>query len=312
MADYTWMNRSKAFTWASLPVALGLVWRGHRRTVRAVNSHRAEAPGLPGECREIATSWGSIAYRWRDGDPDRPALVLVHGWGKTADSTWWPLMAMTDRSLAVIDLPGHGRSRLDEPFTFELAAEAIARVIEHAGLVRPVLVAHSMGGPVALTALRGSDPGHFSGLVAMATSVYWVRPQLRALLALAPYVMANGSPVLVHREHAELRQAPEVAHHIAWAYAQRPLRPRLREAAAVLRRFDARGWTDLHLPPTVWVVAGRDRVLAPLHQRASARHFGAEVVELDVEHSKVVQAHPELLQLLDTVGCSTQSARDAG
>jgi hypothetical protein len=49
-----------------------------------------------------------------------------------------------------------------------------------------------------------------------------------------------------------------------------------------------------------------------LHQRASARHFGAEVVELDVEHSKVVQAHPELLQLLDTVGCSTQSARDAG
>jgi hypothetical protein len=79
-----------------------------------------------------------------------------------------------------------------------------------------------------------------------------------------------------------------------------------------LRRFDARGWTDLHLPPTVWVVAGRDRVLAPLHQRASARHFGAEVVELDVEHSKVVQAHPELLQLLDTVGCSTQSARDAG
>jgi hypothetical protein len=169
-----------------------------------------------------------------------------------------------------------------------------------------------MGGPVALTALRGSDPGHFSGLVAMATSVYWVRPRLRAILAIAPYVMANGSPVLVHREHAELRQAPEVAHHIAWAYAQRPLRPRLREAAAVLRRFDARGWTDLHLPPTVWVVAGRDRVLAPLHQRASARHFGAEVVELDVEHSKVVQAHPELLQLLDTVGCSTQSARDAG
>jgi hypothetical protein len=27
------------------------------------------------------------------------------------------------------------------------------------------------------------------------------------------------------------------------------------------------------------------------------------VVELDVEHSKVVQAHPELLELLDSVGC---------
>ena len=297
------MNRSKAFTLASLPVALGLVWHGHRRTVRAVSAHPAEAPGLPGECREIATRWGSIAYRWRQGDPNRPALVLVHGWGKTADSTWWPLMATTERSIAVIDLPGHGRSQLNEPFSFELAAEAISRVIEHAGLVRPVLVAHSMGGPVVLTALRGSDPGQFSGLVAMATSAYWVRPRLRATLALAPYVMANGSPVLIHREHAELRNAPQVAHHIAWAYAQRPHRPRLREAAAVLRRFDARGCTDLTLPPTIWVVAGRDRVLAPGHQRASARHFGAELLELDVEHSKVVQAHPDLLELLDSVGC---------
>jgi pimeloyl-ACP methyl ester carboxylesterase len=296
------MNRSKAFTLASLPVALGLVWHGHRRTVRAVKSHPAEAPGLAGECREIATPWGSVTYRWRDGDPDRPALVLVHGWGKTADSTWWPLMAMTERSLVLIDLPGHGRSRLDRPFTFELAAEAVTRVIEDAGLVRPVLVAHSMGGPVVLTALRGTDPERFSGLVAMATSVYWVRPRLRATLALAPYVMGNDSPVLIHRERAELRHSPHVAHHIAWAYAQRPLRPRLREAAAALRRFDARGWTDLTLPPTTWVVAGRDRVLAPGHQRASAYHFGAEVVELDVEHSKVVQAHPELLELLDSVG----------
>jgi hypothetical protein len=115
-------------------------------------------------------------------------------------------------------------------------------------------------------------------------------------------LLANGSPVLVHREHAELRHAPQVAHHIAWAYAQRPLRFRLREAAAVLRRFDARGWTDLALPPTTWVVAGRDRVLAPGHQRASARHLGADVVELDVEHSRVVQAHPALLELLETVG----------
>ena len=103
------MDRSKAFALASLPVALGLAWHGHRRTVRAVSTHPAEAPGLPGECREIAMPWGSIAYRWRDGDPDRPALVLVHGWGKTADSTWRPLMAMTGRSLAAIDLPGQCR-----------------------------------------------------------------------------------------------------------------------------------------------------------------------------------------------------------
>jgi hypothetical protein len=125
---------------------------------------------------------------------------------------------------------------------------------------------------------------------------------------MAPYLLANGSPVLIHREHAELRHSPEAASHIAWAYTQRPLRPRLREAAAALRRFDARGWTDLELPDTTWVVAGRDRVLAPDHQRASARHFGAEMVELDVEHSMVVAAHRDLLEILDTVGCSPNEA----
>jgi pimeloyl-ACP methyl ester carboxylesterase len=296
------MNRSKVFTLVSLPVALGLAWNGHRRTVRAVNRHPMSAPPLPGVCRDITTSWGSVSYRWLEGDPDRPALVLVHGWGRTADSTWWPVIASSGRTLAVIDLPGHGRSRLDQPFSFELAAEAVNRVVEHAGLDRPVLVAHSMGGPVVFTALRGSEPGRFSGLVAMATSLYWVRPRLRAIVTLAPYVMANGSPVLVHRERAELRNFPDVAHHIAWSYTQRPHRRRLGEAAHALRRFDARGWSDLSLPPTTWVIAGRDRVLAPGHQRASARFCGAQVVELDVEHSMMIQAHGDLLEILDTAG----------
>ena len=69
------------------------------------------------------------------------------------------------------------------------------------------------------------------------------------------------------------------------------------------------GWTDLDLPHTTWVVAGRDRVLAPGHQRASARHCGAEMVELDVEHSMVVPAQRDLFEILDTVGCWPAEAR---
>jgi pimeloyl-ACP methyl ester carboxylesterase len=256
---------------------------------------------LRGECRQIETSWGSIGYRWVEGDPDRPALVLVHGWGRTADSTWWPVIASCRRTMVLIDLPGHGRSRLDRPFSFDLAADVIDRVVADAGVVRPVLVAHSMGGPVVFTALRGADPERFSGLVALATSAYWGRPRLLLTLAVAPYAMAPGSPVLIHKEHAELRSAPDVAHHIAWAYAQRPLRRLLREAAAALRRFDARDWTDLALPPTTWVVAGKDRVLAPAHQRGSARHLGAEIVELDVEHSMIVPARTQVLEILERV-----------
>jgi pimeloyl-ACP methyl ester carboxylesterase len=296
------MNRSKAVTLASVPVALGLAWHQHRRTVRAVGDHPSIAPSLPGEYRQMSTSWGSITYRWVPGDPDRPALVLVHGWGRTADSTWWPVIAACDRTMVVVDLPGHGRSRLDQPFTFELAAEVVHRAIEDSGVERPVLVAHSMGGPVVFTALRGSDPDRFSGLVVLASSAYWVKPRLRAILAMAPYVMAPGSPVLIHKEHAELRRSADLAPHVAWAYSLRPLRQLLREAAAALRRFDARGWTDLFLPPTIWVVADQDQVVAPIHQRASARHFGAESVELAVEHSMLLRARAEILEVLERAG----------
>lgn len=297
------MNRPRALTVASVPMAIGLAWRQHRKTVRAVDGHPSIAPELPGECRQIATSWGSISYRWVQGDPDRPALVLVHGWGKSADSTWWPVVTACDRTMVVIDLPGHGRSLLDQPFTFELAAEVVNRVIEDAEVERPLLVAHSMGGPVVLTALRGRDPESLSGLVVLASAAYWAKPRLRAILAMAPYAMAPRSPVLIHKELAELRHAPELAPHIAWAYGLRPLRHLLREAAVALSRFDSRGWTDLVPPSTVWVVATQDRVLSPAHQRASAALFGAEVVELDVEHSMLLQAREQILGLLERAGC---------
>jgi 3-oxoadipate enol-lactonase len=293
------MSRSRTLALASVPMALGLAWHQHRRTVRSVGSHPSVAPDLRGECRQIEAPWGSIGYRFVEGDPDRPALVLIHGWGRTADSTWWPVIAGCERTMVLIDLPGHGRSRLDRPFTLDLAAEVIDRVVEDAGVLRPVLVAHSMGGPVVLTALRNSDPERFSGLVVLATSAFWARPRLRFILALAPWAMSPGSPVLLRKQLAELRQAPDLAHHIAWGYAQRPLRRLLAEAAAVLRRFDARGWTDLRLPPTTWVVTAKDRVVAPGHQRRSARHFGAEIVELDVDHSMIVPALDRVLEIME-------------
>ena len=302
------MNGSRAIALASVPAAAGLVWHRYRKAVHAVDAHPALAPDLPGYRRQIATRWGSVAYRWVEGDPHRPALVLVHGWGKTADSAWWPIIADCDRTMVVVDLPGHGRSQLEKPFTFALAAEAVDRVVTHAGVERPVLVAHSMGGPVVFTTLRRAGATRFSGLVALATSAYWVRPRLRMMMAMAPYAMAPRSPFLIHTERSELRHAPELADHIAWAYTRRPVRRLLDEGASALRRFDARGWTDLSLPPTTWVVATRDSVLAPEHQHASARYFGAEVVEVEAQHSIVVQAPETVLGILERFGVDSRPA----
>jgi hypothetical protein len=44
-------------------------------------------------------------------------------------------------------------------------------------------------------------------------------------------------------------------------------------------------------------------VLSPAHQRASAALYGAEVVELDVEHSMLLQAREQILGLLERAGC---------
>lgn len=225
-------------------------------------------------------------------------MVLIHGWGKTADSAWWPILADCGRTMVVVDLPGHGSSGLDRPFTFALAAEAVERAVADSGVDRPVVVAHSMGGPVAFSAIRRGGARQFSGLIVIATSAYWIRPRLRAMMAMAPYAMAPRSPFLIHTQLSELSHSPGVAPYIRWAHSRRPTPRVLSESAAALRRFDARDWTDFGLPPTQWVVPIRDGVLAPRHQYASARLFGAEVVEVEAEHSMVVQAPEKLLALI--------------
>ena len=119
------------------------------------------------------------------------------------------------------------------------------------------------------------------------------------MMAIAPYAMAPRSPILVHTKRNELRDLPESANHIAWAYARRPDRRILEATARCLRQFDARAWADLALPATTWVVAALDGVLAPDHQVASAEHFGADVVHFEAQHSLVVENAGAVVDLLE-------------
>lgn len=293
------MNRSTTFALASMPAVAGFAWRGYRQASKAVAAHLAAEPHLPGHRREISAPWGSVAYRLVEGDNSVRPLVLIHGWGKTADSAWWPLMAGCGRTMVVVDLPGHGESQLVEPFSFALAAQAVEQALSHSGVSEPIIVAHSMGGPVAFSAIRGGQPRRFAGLVVMASSAYWVRPRLRAMMTMAPYAMAPRSPFLLHTQLAELSQSPELAPHIAWGYSHRPPARVLSESAAALRRFDARPWSDLSLPTTRWIVPTLDTVLAPRHQYESAQLLGGEIFEIEAQHSMVLQAPERILRIID-------------
>jgi pimeloyl-ACP methyl ester carboxylesterase len=212
------------------------------------------------------------------------------------------LIANTQRTVVAIDLPGHGRSLLDERFTFELAADAVLAAVADSGVIRPVLVGHSMGGPVALTALRRvarAGQSDFAGFVAIATSSYWVRPRHQIMVAAAPYAMAQSSPILMRAQRAETRRAPDQASRIAWEYAVRPPRRILEEAAAELRRFDARRWDDLSLPPAVWVVTLDDGIIDPADQTASAQRLGIPTVDLPNDHPVVIQAPAALARIIE-------------
>ncbi|MCX5406085.1 alpha/beta hydrolase [Streptomyces sp. NBC_00335] len=93
--------------------------------------------------------------RWAELPGDGPARIYVHGLGSTspayfAASAAHPLLA--GRRSLLIDLLGHGHSDRPEDFsyTLEAHADALATALEQAGTGPAELIAHSMGGAVAI------------------------------------------------------------------------------------------------------------------------------------------------------------------
>lgn len=87
------------------------------------------------------------------GDPEKPVLVMVHGFG--ADKDHWTFYApwMTkDYRLIAPDLPGFGENDRDGELPFDVASQA-ARLkvfLNALGIERPHLGGNSMGGWIAL------------------------------------------------------------------------------------------------------------------------------------------------------------------
>jgi abhydrolase domain-containing protein 6 len=128
------------------------------------------AVGAVARVRAARTPDGAIAYLVRRGTRGAP-LVGIHGFGGDKE-TWLLVGALVDRrrGLALVDLPGHGRST-DVPeahASIRAHAEAVLRVLDHAGLDRAVILGNSMGGGVALRLAR-SWPDRVAGLVLVAS-----------------------------------------------------------------------------------------------------------------------------------------------
>ena len=96
---------------------------------------------------------GGLHVHYRaSGDPSRPVIVLLHGYGDafTSWDGWTPVLERDFRVIS-IDLPGHGLTRA--PDGYQLSSNGHVEVVEGVaaklGLAHFALAGNSMGGGVA-------------------------------------------------------------------------------------------------------------------------------------------------------------------
>ncbi len=93
--------------------------------------------------------------RWTETSGKGPARVYVHGLGSVSSVYHAHIAArpeLAGRRSLFVDLPGHGISDRPEDFGYRLEdhADALAAALDAAGESGAELIAHSMGGSVAL------------------------------------------------------------------------------------------------------------------------------------------------------------------
>jgi len=135
-------------------------------------------------------------------------VVLIHGTlGMAEDMALGLLPSLSARFRVIaVDRPGHGGSRRER---FESAptrqAELIREGLRQLGAERPILVAHSIGGPVALAYAR-SWPDEVAGLALLAPQAY---PEWRPIehTYLAPRATPWFGPLVSNAAHDTLDPA---------------------------------------------------------------------------------------------------------
>lgn len=125
---------------------------------------------------------GSALVPDRSQMRQRPTVVLVHGGPGVYDYSYFKpdFGRLAEHAQVVyLDLRGHGRSDWGDAgaWSFETCADDVRIFCDTVGIARPIVLGHSMGGPVVL--LYGArHPGHAAGLVVQSGFARWDTPRL--------------------------------------------------------------------------------------------------------------------------------------
>lgn len=104
-------------------------------------------------------------------------VVFIHGVGGSARAWQWQAESFRAAGYTplALDLPGYGGRPAIERIDFEEFSEDVEAQVAAAGLVRPVLVGHSLGGMIAQTMLRRKPDG-YRAVILVGTSPAFGRP----------------------------------------------------------------------------------------------------------------------------------------
>jgi pimeloyl-ACP methyl ester carboxylesterase len=127
-------------------------------------------------------SLGTARVHYRDrGDPARPTLLLIHGFGVSLE-TWepWVRRLQSRYRIVSIDLPGHGLTQVQESdVTMHSNVEFVATFMRAMNLSSAVIAGNSFGGAVAWN-LALTHPEQIAGLVLVDASGWeWMAQQNR-------------------------------------------------------------------------------------------------------------------------------------
>lgn len=115
------------------------------------------------------------------GDPERPALLFLHGFmGSAADWSEIAPRLSDDFFCVAVDLPGHGRTQASCPdeYRMENCADRLADFLDALGIDTCKMAAYSMGGRLALY-LAVCFPERFEKIVVESASPGLRTPQER-------------------------------------------------------------------------------------------------------------------------------------
>jgi 2-succinyl-6-hydroxy-2,4-cyclohexadiene-1-carboxylate synthase len=222
------------------------------------------------------------------GEPsERPPVLLLHGFTGSAEAWGGALLSglAARRRVIALDLPGHGRSRIQEGEVAPDIEETVALVgvcLDELGVERADWIGYSMGGRVALAAAVLS-PGRIRRLVLESASPGLETEEQRATRrtedeALASHIEERGLEWFVdHWMGLPLFESQRrLPAEVLETARERRLANDPRGLALALRRLGTGSqpdfWPDLPLVehPTLLITGGRDTKYEGIAERMGA------------------------------------------